>query len=121
MKNILLVDDNPNMIKLMSYFLRDKGFDVDSALNGKEALGKIKIKKPSLIFLDLMMPELDGFSVAHSLHEQNLNVPTVVLTSKEVTKEEGDCLTSLGIKKWLNKENLNQQLILNLIKEFSGD
>lgn len=121
MKNILIVDDNPNMVKLMSYFLKDKNYTIDSASNGKEALDKINKNKPNFIFLDLMMPELDGFSVAHTLNENNINIPTVVLTSKEVTKEENDYLLRLGIKKCLNKERINPQLILNLIKEFTGD
>lgn len=120
MKNILLVDDNPNMIKLISYFLKNNNLNIYSASNGKEALEKIKDIHMDFIFLDLMMPELDGFSVAHALKENHIKTPTVVLTSKEVTSEEHNYLTNLGIKRCLNKEKINQELISNLIKEFVG-
>lgn len=119
-KRVLIVDDNPNIIKLLSYFLKGTGYSIDSALNGKEALENINKKKPGLIFLDLMMPELDGFSVAKTLYEQKSNIPTIVLTSKEVTQEEDNYLKNIGIIKCLNKENMNQKIILDLVKKYTG-
>lgn len=119
-KRILIVDDNPNIIKLLSYFLKGTEYSIDSALNGKEALENINKKKPSLIFLDLLMPELDGFSFAQRLHEQKLNIPTIVLTSKEVTQEEDSYLKDIGIIKCLNKEKMNQKVILDLVKKYTG-
>ena len=118
MKTILVVDDNPNMIKLISYFLREKRLNINSASNGKEALEIIDKEKVDFIFLDLMMPELDGFSVAHSLHENKKNITTVVLTSKEVTKEENNYLINLGVKKYINKEKITQQLIQDTINQY---
>lgn len=117
-KCILIIDDNPNIIKLLSYMLKSKGYDTNSASNGNEALESINKNKPSLIFLDLMMPELDGFTFAQILYERKSDIPIIVLTSKEVTQEEYDYLNNIGINKCLNKEKINHELIIELAKEY---
>lgn len=80
---ILLVDDEPDIVEFLQYNLKQEGFDVIFAYDGKEALSKI-IEKPDLIILDIMMPVLDGYEVCKRIRatagfEQT---PIIFLTAK---------------------------------------
>lgn len=66
-EKILLVDDEPDIIEFIGYNLKKEGFEVESALNGKEAIALAKKIKPDLIILDVMMPEMDGIETCHEL------------------------------------------------------
>ena len=56
-RKILVVDDEPNVIKSLTFVLRKEGYDVSSAANGEDAMIKIQQSKPNLMFLDVMMPK----------------------------------------------------------------
>jgi two-component system alkaline phosphatase synthesis response regulator PhoP len=64
---ILLVDDEPDIIEFLGYNLKKEGYQVFSALNGKDAIALAKKELPQLILLDVMMPELDGIEVCREL------------------------------------------------------
>jgi len=73
-KLIFLVDDDPDFLEILSTQLKNKGFNVETAKNGKEALEKLEHIKPDLIILDVMMPEMDGIDTAFELTKRfNLN------------------------------------------------
>lgn len=72
-KSILIVDDDEDIRNLLSYNLEKSGFKVDIACNGKECLSKLKSKKPNLILLDVMMPEMDGLEVCEQIKSQKTN------------------------------------------------
>ena len=84
---ILLVDDDPINQSVALGLLRRKGFDADSAANGKEALEKLAGKRFDLIFMDLQMPELDGFQTATIIRQNESERP-----SGSVTRETTDAL-----------------------------
>jgi CheY-like chemotaxis protein len=67
MAKVLVVDDIPGMRAIGALVLRMAGHDVETASNGREALGKVAALKPDLILLDLSMPEMDGFQVLAAL------------------------------------------------------
>lgn len=69
MKKILLVDDHINVLRLLAIELKHAGYDVDTALNGKEALRKIDSGNPDLVLLDIIMPEMNGFEMLSKLRE----------------------------------------------------
>ena len=81
--NILIVDDHPNNLMILTSFLTDNGYNVQSATSGKMALRTINTKKPDLILLDIMMPEMDGFEVIKLIREQKhtSNIPIIFVTS----------------------------------------
>ena len=79
---ILVVDDEPNIVELARLYLRSEGYQVESARDGREALEKIAAIHPSLVVLDLMMPELDGWEVTRRLRQQNARIPIIMLTAK---------------------------------------
>jgi CheY-like chemotaxis protein len=82
-KLILLVDDDPDFLEILSTKLKDQGFNIETAKNGKEALEKLQHIKPDLIILDVMMPEMNGIDTAIELAKNfNLNeVKFIFLTN----------------------------------------
>ena len=66
-KTILIADDEPFMVRSLSFVLRKEGYEVESASDGEEALKKFDEFNPDVVFLDIMMPKKDGFEVCHVL------------------------------------------------------
>jgi PAS domain S-box-containing protein len=85
---VLVVDDDASTRELVSRNLRRAGFSTTEARNGEDALLKARVSPPSLVVLDLMMPNLDGFEVLRRLRAEKLSVPVVVLTGKTLSREE---------------------------------
>jgi len=81
MKKILIVDDEENIRDLVDLYMRKAGFKTVHAKNGREALEKFDTEKPSLVILDLMLPYIDGETVAQKLRKKS-NVPIIMLTAK---------------------------------------
>lgn len=80
-KRILLVDDEPLILKGLRFTLEQEGYETDSALDGEEALTKFHEGNYDLILLDVMLPKLDGISVCQRIREHS-NVPIIMLTAK---------------------------------------
>jgi len=80
--SILVVDDEKNIVQLVRMYLTNEGFQVETAYNGKEALDKARQIKPSLVILDLMMPQLDGLEVCKQLRREG-DVPIIVLSARD--------------------------------------
>ena len=80
-KRILLVDDEPLILKGLKYTLEQEGYETDSAMDGEEALEKFFAQPCDLILLDVMLPKLDGLSVCQRIREHS-NVPIIMLTAK---------------------------------------
>lgn len=88
---IAIVDDNADVRRLIRRILQSQGdYTLFEASNGLDALDLIRKEQPNLIILDLMMPEVDGFTVLERLQEEELtaNIPVIVVTAKELTSEE---------------------------------
>lgn len=75
---ILIVDDEEDIIEFLTYNLEKEGYEVQSALNGREGIAKAKSFKPHLIILDIMMPELDGIEVCEQLRSMPEFETTVI-------------------------------------------
>ena len=88
-KTILVVDDEKDIVDLLSYNLSKEGFAVITARNGKEALEKVK-QKPELIILDVMMPEMNGLQVIQELKndKKTASIPVLLLTAKGSETDE---------------------------------
>ncbi|WP_414640882.1 response regulator [Archangium sp.] len=89
---VLVVDDDSSTRELVSRSLRRAGFSTTEAHNGEDAILKARVSPPTLVVLDLMMPNLDGFEVLRRMRAEKLNVPVVVLTGKTLTNEEQSVL-----------------------------
>jgi len=90
MTHILLVDDEPLIIDSLSYSLEREGFQVSSAMDGRQALETIEDVQPDLIVLDLLLPDISGFEVCRRLRE-NYSTPVIMLTAlgEEIDRVQG--------------------------------
>jgi two-component system OmpR family response regulator len=93
---VLVVDDEPNIVELLSVSLRFAGFDVRTAVDGRSALDVARSFGPDLLVLDVMMPGLDGFDVLRSLRSGGSRVPVLFLTAKDAPEDKVAGLTLGG-------------------------
>lgn len=82
-KRILVVDDDPELVELVSFNLKRAGYAIGTASNGVDAIKKARSLEPDLILLDVMMPELDGFAVCEILRRDSAmaSIPILMLTA----------------------------------------
>jgi len=78
---VLIADDDPNVLELLSLYLSKDGYQVLMAQDGKEALKQTREAKPDLLILDVMMPKLDGWEVCRAVRQESF-VPIIMLTAK---------------------------------------
>ena len=93
---VLVVDDEPNIVDVISMALRFQGFDVESAGTGAQALSAVAEFRPHLIVLDVMLPDMEGFDVANRLGAQRSRVPILFLTARDATEDKIRGLTLGG-------------------------
>src|SRR5512144_1402813 len=86
---ILVVDDTPANIQSLAAILKEKGYQISAATNGKQALEVLARVQPDLILLDVMMPEMDGFETCRQLKaaERWRHIPVIFLTAKTETAD----------------------------------
>lgn len=89
-KKLLLIDDDPNLILLVKDYLEFRGYNVDTAENGREALEVLDHNVPDMIICDVMMPEMDGYSlVKHIRQEPTTNrIPVLFLSAKGQSQDK---------------------------------
>ncbi|MGI6153269.1 MAG: response regulator transcription factor [Christensenellaceae bacterium] len=88
MANILVVDDNKNLRKLMKIHLNQAGFDVYEAEDGEEALEVIDETPIHLMVVDIMMPVMDGYELTGELRGANMSIPVLMVTAKETIADK---------------------------------
>ena len=81
---ILVVDDEPTIVRLMEFILARQGHEMIVAVNGEEALQKIAAHQPDLVLLDIMMPRIDGYEVAQRVRAdpKTASLPIIMLSAK---------------------------------------
>ena len=88
---MLAVDDEEHITELIAMALGFQGFEVDRAATGREALTSIERRRPDLVVLDVMLPDLDGFEVARRLRQAEgagARVPIIFLTARDTTQDK---------------------------------
>jgi two-component system OmpR family response regulator len=93
---VLVVDDEPNIVDVISMALRYEGFEVDAAGTGAEALAKARDTRPHVMLLDVMLPDMEGFEVARLLGAERARVPIIFLTARDATEDRVRGLTVGG-------------------------
>jgi two-component system OmpR family response regulator len=93
---VLVVDDEPNIVDVISMALRFQGFAVESAGTGAEAIAAVGAFRPDLIVLDVMLPDMEGFDVARRLGAERSRVPIIFLTARDDTEDKVRGLTVGG-------------------------
>jgi PAS domain S-box-containing protein len=115
---VLVVEDDPATRELTRVILEKEGWMVSEAENGRAALACMERERPSLILLDLMMPEMDGFEFADRVrqHPEWRSIPIVVLTAKDLTAEERRRLNG-SVETILRKAGDSRTALLNQVRD----
>ncbi len=92
--DILVVDDEASVVEVVSLYLKREGFQVRIARNGLDALAAIGDKRPALMVLDLMLPEVDGLEITRRLRDAGSTVPVIMLTAR---RQETDRIYGLEL------------------------
>lgn len=112
MAKILIVDDEPDIVELISYNLEREGFATAKAYDGGEALSKVRIEKPDLLILDLMLPGVSGLDICKKIraNPETADLPIIMLTAKadEVDKIIG---LEIGADDYMTKPFSVKELI----------
>ncbi|MCX5715349.1 MAG: response regulator [Candidatus Omnitrophica bacterium] len=118
-KKILVVEDEPGMVMLLKARLESRGYRVYSAKDGIEGIQKAKELHPDVILLDVMMPRLDGYSMAQRLKEDDTttSIPLVVVTIKEAMRP---LFKKLGVDYFFTKPFEDEEL-LSAVKRILSD
>jgi DNA-binding response OmpR family regulator len=115
---ILIVEDVPDILRLLEETLKFKGYRAVTAFNGQEALEKIQQEHPALIITDIMMPKLDGFGLVHRLriNPETREIPVIFLTATYVALEDKAFALNIGATRFIEKP-VNFDQFLGTIRE----
>jgi DNA-binding response OmpR family regulator len=115
---LLIVEDDPDILKLLDAALRFRGYQVVTAQNGKEGLEAIQTKRPAIVIADIMMPKLDGFGLVHRMriNPQTRDIPVVFITATYVAREDREFALSIGATRFLQKP-IDLEKFLGMIAE----
>ena len=108
---ILLVDDDPRLLKLLSLRLKSADFRVETANSGQQALGKLDVFLPDLIITDLQMEGMDGLALFNSVQKKYPSLPIIILTAHGTIPDAVDA-TNKGVFSYLTKPFDGQQLLV---------
>ena len=102
---LLIVEDDPDILKLLHTTLKFRGYRVVTARNGKEGLDAVHKERPAVVIADIMMPRLDGFGLVHRLRldPETRDIPVVFITATYVTPEDKDFALNIGATRFLQK------------------
>jgi len=117
-KQILLIEDDPFLIDIYTTKLNKAGFSIEVATGGKEGLSKIKEKKPNLLLLDIVLPQIDGWEILKEIKaDEKLKDLKVVILSNLGQKEEVEKGIVIGATKYLIKAHYTPTQVVKEIKK----
>ncbi len=111
--HVLVVDDEENITELVAMGLELSGFDVEKVATGRAALAAIERRRPDLVVLDVMLPDIDGFEVAKRLRQsegEGTSVPVIFLSARDTTSDKVEGLR-LGSDDYVTKPFSIEELI----------
>ena len=119
-KKILVVDDEPNIVRSLAYILKKEGYDVSTAKDGEQAMNMVRDSKPHLMILDVMMTRKSGYDVCEEVKSDPdlRDIHVMMLTAKGQVGDREIGL-SKGADEYLTKP-FSPRLILNKVKELLG-
>ena len=120
---LMVVEDVPNVLELLEVTLRFKGYPVITARNGQEALERVAKERPALIITDILMPKMDGFALAHTLHKdpRTRQIPLIFLSATYVTPEDKKFALSLGAVRFMEKPIDTEEFLLTIAEILTQD
>jgi DNA-binding response OmpR family regulator len=110
---VLIAEDDRDFGNILTQYVTISGFEVNLAIDGKEAWEKFNAEKPDICVLDVMMPEMDGFTLAEKIKQSNADMPIIFLTAKSL-KEDIVKGLKLGADDYITKPFDPEVLILRI-------
>jgi DNA-binding response OmpR family regulator len=103
-RRILVVDDDPRLLHVVSMYLSIEGYDVDTAPNGEEGLQHLEVQRPDLVILDVMMPGIDGLEACRRIksNPETRQIPVVLFTALSRT-DDVESGRAAGANRFINK------------------
>ena len=118
-KRILVVDDDDMVRQTTKDILESAGYEVVTAINGKDALEKLKTEKVDLALVDFNMPEMNGLEFCRAVKSSTLDLKIAMLTASGYTRERDAEITALGVLAYVRKPFTAREL-LNWVKRLLG-
>lgn len=111
-RNVLIVDDEPNIVLSLKFLIAQQGYEVRAAYSGEEALQSLRAQVPDLILLDVMMPKPDGYEVCQKIRAtpEWKDIPVIMLTAKgrDVERQKG---LAMGADDYITKPFATHELV----------
>lgn len=118
---ILIIEDNPDLVEMYNLKFRNEGFDVNTAKDGEDGINKVIEKKPDIVLLDLLMPNMNGFEVLKTIKENTqMNVKIIVLSNLG-QQSQIDKAYELGATYYMVKANFTPAEVVEKVKELAGE
>ncbi len=108
---VLIVDDSKNVVDIIKRELNSKGYKSIIAFDGKRAIETVKEKNPSLMILDIMLPEIDGYEVLETLYQDNITIPTIIISGAEIDYKRLKSMNGNGRLPIMEKPFDNEKLV----------
>ncbi|WP_438944022.1 response regulator transcription factor [Nocardia blacklockiae] len=110
---VLVVDDEPMIVELLTVSLRYQGFEVAAAANGAEGLDRARVFRPDALIVDVMMPGMDGFGLLRRLRADGIDAPVLFLTARDEVEDKITGLT-LGADDYVTKPFSLEEVVARL-------
>ena len=117
---ILVVDDDPDILEVMSLALSSEGASITTAATGDEAITAFSGAKPTVVVLDMMLPRRSGFLVLERIQQEDNAPPVVMVTANEGRRHKAYA-ESLGVSAYLNKPVPMEKLVETVLELLDGD
>lgn len=119
MTKILLVDDDPLLVRMYQTKLQNDGYEVVTAGNGEEALNRVEESKPDLILLDVMMPKMDGLQVLGKLKDNldTKSIPVIMLSNVSSSDADSQKGLEMGATAYMVKSDYLPKEVVQKVKE----
>ena len=120
---LLIVEDDPDILKLLDTTLKFSGYRVITARNGKEGLDVITRERPAIVIADIMMPKLDGFGLVHRLriNPETRDIPVVFITATYVEREDQEFALNIGATRFIQKPVDLEAFLITITELFKQD
>ena len=109
-RKVLIVDDDRDIVTIVSTILSGRGWDIKAAYNGREALEAVTSSKPDIILLDIMMPEMNGIEVLKRIKKIDINARIIMITAFGDVESYLDSM-ELGAYEYINKPFETDELL----------
>lgn len=117
-KVLLIVEDDPLMVRMYQKIFKFEGYDVDTAFDGEEGIEKVRKIKPTVVLLDIMMPKMNGIQVLEKIKSDPdiKKIPVIVLTNLAGTQDAETALEK-GAVRYIIKSEHDPKDIVRIVKE----